>query len=368
MDRSRPLFCPRTQALNCKTGTYDKEGFDFFTETMPEDCITSRCIFLDASLMKTDFIRSLARHGLPGMLGGLTVVCLAVRVTVRDAYPWSAVFFYVGPWPVLGVAWVVLGVWCWRLRRAVPVAAAGLACTLAGWYFAPGAPARQAAGAVAGPARQVLFWNIGHPEEIPPAVHALVGQYQPDLVVLAESEKIRAPARQDFVIRHPDYQIYRLFGGMLVALRGTAVLGTHLDLPHSSRAHALQLQFRNDPDPWELVVADLGPMPLTPRLERTEAIRHLAGTGRRTLVIGDFNTPYDATAFDPWRAHWHHGLSQVPQSPGATTWPLGLPLLSLDHVWMSLDCQPLQAVKGFHLPFDHSWQIITLQPTSGQDG
>jgi hypothetical protein len=49
-------------------------------------------------------------------------------------------------------------------------------------------------------------------------------------------------------------------------------------------------------------------------------------------------------------------------------WPLGLPLRSLDHVWMSLDCQPLQAVKGFHLPFDHSWQIITLQPTSGQDG
>ena len=120
--------------------------------------------------------------------------------------------------------------------------------------------------------------------------------------------------------------------------------------------------------PWPVlfaawpVLADLGPWPLTPQLERTERIRQLAGREPRTLVVGDFNTPYDSVAFDRWRYQWFHGLSQSTRTPGAATWPVGLPLLSIDHVWLSKDLWPRQAWKETVLGFDHAWQIIEFSP------
>ena len=88
----------------------------------------------------------------------------------------------------------------------------------------------------------------------------------------------------------------------------------------------------------------------------------MASLNMRTLVVGDFNTPYDSVAFDPWRYQWFHGLSQSSRTPGAATWPIGLPLLSIDHVWLSKDLWPRQAWKETVLGFDHAWQVIEFSP------
>lgn len=312
-------------------------------------------------MTRRDTIRSLVRRWIPLALLLLVSAALLVRLTVRDGTVWSAALFYATPWPVLFISWPVLACWLGGKRAVVLWAGGGLAATLTGWSFRPVAPLVIAGEPIGLPVK-VMFWNIGHPEVVPEPVHALLDLHQPDLFVLAESEKIPVEVRFAFTPRHPDYHLYRLFGGMLVAVRGTAKMGDTLGLMNKGAAQRMTIQLNGRDDPWEVIVADLSPLPLAPRTPQTERIRQLAGTGSRTLVIGDFNTPYDSTSFDVWRQAWHHGLSQAPDSPGAGTWPFGLSLLAIDHVWMSRDLIPVHALKGSHFPFDHSWQMITIQP------
>ena len=184
--------------------------------------------------------------------------------------------------------------------------------------------------------------------------------HQPDLIVLAEAEKQTGASLAGLRQRFPAYQLTALRGGMLAIVKGTATVETSIQLPSRSNAHRLLVQFTGETELWHLVTADLGPWPLTPRLDRTERIRQLAGAGRepRTLVVGDFNTPYDSVAFDRWRDNWFHGLSQAISTPGPATWPIGLPLLSIDHVWLSKDLRPNEAWKETPWGYDHAWQVI----------
>lgn len=316
-------------------------------------------------------LHRLAASWLPWALLALTWISLLVRVTVRDAHAWSAVFFYISPWLVLTVAWPLLALPVFLNRRGfrlrLGLAGLGLLATLAGWKMAPAppAPAPVPQGSVAGPARTVLFWNINHPRQVPAQVHELLRRHRPDLLVLAEAEQQTPADLAGMRGLYRDYHISRLPGGMLLAVRGRAQLQKTIHLPSRTHALSLHVQFADKPaEDWEIILADLGPWPFLPRLDRTEPIRKFAGTGPRTLVIGDFNTPYDSAAFDSWRPYWNHGLSQSPGSPGNATWPFGLPLLSIDHVWMSPDLRPLRAEKGTPGFFDHAWQRITLAPVA----
>ncbi|MDB6070340.1 MAG: endonuclease/exonuclease/phosphatase family protein [Verrucomicrobiales bacterium] len=312
-------------------------------------------------------LHRLAASRLPWALLILTWICLLVRLTVRDAHDWSALFFYIGPWPILLVSWPLLALPAFLNRRGLRLrlglAGLGLLVTFAGWKFSPAPPplAPIPPGSVAGPARTVLFWNINHPRQVPAQVHELLQRHRPDILVLAEAEKQSPEDLAAMRVRHPDYHISRLPGGILLAVLGRAQLQKTIHLPSRTNALWLHCQFTDNPaEHWQLILADLGPWPLLPRTDRTEAVRQFAGSAPRTLVIGDFNTPYDSTAFDPWRHAWNHGLSQSPGSPGNATWPLGLPLLSIDHIWMSPDLRPLRAQKGTPGFYDHAWQLITV--------
>ena len=237
--------------------------------------------------------------------------------------------------------------------------AVGLMITLAGWKAAPAVPLR--ATMETGPEpKRILFWNIGHRKTLPRQLQELIMRYQPDVIVLAEAEKQTEASLAGLKKHFPAYQLTVLRGGLLCIIKGAVRLEKSLQLPSRSHAHRLRVEFHGESEAWHLVIADLGPWPLTPRLERTELIRQLAGAGRelRTLVVGDFNTPYDSVAFDRWRDTWVHGLSQAACTPGPATWPIGLPLLSIDHVWLSKDLWPRQAWKETFLGYDHAWQVI----------
>ncbi|MDB6134187.1 MAG: endonuclease/exonuclease/phosphatase family protein [Verrucomicrobiales bacterium] len=298
---------------------------------------------------------------LPEALLILTMASLMVRLTVRDAFVWSAALFYIAPWPVMLLAWPVLGWWRRGKRGALPLAAAGLAVTVAGWMLGPGPPPVRMEGTPGMPVK-VMFWNIGHRSSLPAELHELADRFQPDILAVAEAENIRAEERASFVQRHPGYRIESFRDSLQVALRGQATVRPPFRVMAGTRAHLLEIRLAGREEPWTLLLADLPPMPLTPRTDRTDQLRKLAGNGPRTLILGDFNTPYDSCAFDSWRRDFHHGLSQASVTPGPAMWPIGLPLLAIDHVWMSKDLIPLQAWKGTPLGHDHAWQIISIAP------
>jgi endonuclease/exonuclease/phosphatase (EEP) superfamily protein YafD len=73
----------------------------------------------------------------------------------------------------------------------------------------------------------------------------------------------------------------------------------------------------------------------------------LAGEHRSEflIVLGDFNTPADSAFFRPLRAFATNAF-EVAGSGCAATWPMPLPVLSLDQMWTT---GRLRAVRCEHM-------------------
>jgi endonuclease/exonuclease/phosphatase (EEP) superfamily protein YafD len=76
-----------------------------------------------------------------------------------------------------------------------------------------------------------------------------------------------------------------------------------------------------------------------PFVSRRECLLQLAedadALGDRPLVVvGDFNTPSDSAHFDPLRIGHRHAF-EASGSGYSATWPVPLPVLCLDHIWIN---------------------------------
>lgn len=291
----------------------------------------------------------------------LLTAAAALRFGLRDTSALSAPLFYALPLPVQAAGWLLLMLIWWPLKalRCLTLAAAlGTAAwwSLASWQRLPlNAPASSAGEEVT-----VLFWNIGHRTAPPPRLLELLRTRQPDFAALAESEELPPDARDQLTAALPGSQLLRLPDGMIALVRGSIQLTATHALPQKSSLHLTTVTLSRLPAlSWQFILADIGPWPPLPRTHILDAMRALLSDSPRTLIAGDFNTPFDSAAFDPWRTRFRHGLAHCPAFTGPLeTWGAGLPLLAIDHQWCSPDLQPAAAEKAWELPLDHQWLLI----------
>jgi endonuclease/exonuclease/phosphatase (EEP) superfamily protein YafD len=295
-------------------------------------------------------------------LAGLLVLATVLRVLFRDRFTFTAPLFYALPLPVLMAGWILLALVWWRKNRRrwlvlVLAAVTGIFWTQVSWKRLPvssPAPAGQ------GTELEVLFWNIGHRPAPPERLLALLRTRQPDLVALAESEELPPAAREQLVAALPGSQLLVMPDGMVALARGSLRLVESRRYRQKTFLHRLEVSPADDPGrAWQLVLTDVGPWPPLPRTALLEEVFAAIPEAPRTVVAGDFNTPFDSAALDSWRARYHHGFAHCPAGSGPLeTWGMGLPLLAIDHQWCSRDLAPVAAEKGWQWPFDHQWLLV----------
>lgn len=296
----------------------------------------------------------------------VTLVTCVSRYYLADRVQFASALFYMFPLPLL-VCGALLTAWLHRRSALVVLVSLILASSLASaWRHAAWLRPEHAAGTL--PARtgdsvRVFFWNINHPSKAPRALDREIVRLRPDIVGIAESERLTSGELNRLRKTHSDYTLTRLPEGLLLLTRGSVVVQQSVRLEYRSHVFVLEVQIRGQAEPWRVVFADLGPWPLRPREPRVDAVREIAGLHPRTVIMGDFNTPLDADGFRAWRAAWSHALADCPHYRGPVeTWPLGLPLLAIDHLWGSREMQPFHAEKGWSLPRDHAWLFAEFAP------
>jgi endonuclease/exonuclease/phosphatase family metal-dependent hydrolase len=60
-----------------------------------------------------------------------------------------------------------------------------------------------------------------------------------------------------------------------------------------------------------------------------------AGDDPRAIIVGDFNTPPESVWFREWRTRGFTLANDGPRRGFRETWAYGLPLLTLDHIWLA---------------------------------
>jgi len=287
-------------------------------------------------------------------------------LTVRDRFPELAPLAYGLPLPVL----VCCGLWCVlfsRLRRK-SVRASWLVCVLvqAGFWLNGSVVMRD--GIAPHDAGTLLFWNVcrgyGGYEE----VGAEINRSRADVVALVESTgRGQDPLLWKRVC--PEYGMIRLGSGMILLLRGEAdsVRWDHGAIPGKCRYRMLDLQIRGQP--VRLVILDVNSDPRVskrPAFDRLEEL--ITDAGDQPLIIaGDFNTPLESIYAGRMRRRMQnafeasgHGLRD--------TWPVLLPILSLDQVWGNARIQWHRCEHGWSARSDHRPVLATFsagRPATG---
>ena len=72
-----------------------------------------------------------------------------------------------------------------------------------------------------------------------------------------------------------------------------------------------------------------------------------------TILLGDFNTPLETKFLNDIRTNFNHAFNEKGNG-FRETWFWNIPLLSLDHIWVSKDLEIINAEKISTFKSDHS--------------
>ncbi|MBU2950451.1 endonuclease/exonuclease/phosphatase family protein [Tamlana agarivorans] len=188
---------------------------------------------------------------------------------------------------------------------------------------------------------EIVFWNTSRVHKFKDAI-TQYGDF-PDVMVLAEASDTDF---KDLQKKYPDYSFYKstrelsIFSKHPMKIISDVTSNYHTSVVHFETCnlhfYAVDVTGSRDvPRHWELDYVDA-------HLEFQE----------RTIVLGDFNLPYESVYFEVIRAQFNHWFSSKGNG-FRETWPWELPLLSLDHIWVSKDLEILDSKKINSLESDH---------------
>lgn len=315
----------------------------------------------------------LIRRLLAWMFWVIVIFGLALRASIRDQIHPLAFLFYLTPIPSLAI-WMVLAELVspdglirtrkrpaqWFTRDLSPaVSRVALTATFLAWTF--GSECVRRDRPIKSPEYRTAFWNVAHGYSGLDRVCAKLKSMDLQAFGLVEADQHYILDLDRWRREFPEYDVVGTDFGGVFAVRGTIVSHQLHDLSSYSFCEEIALRMGN----LELMVllVDIASDLKRPREIPLRNLATLANTfGDRPLIImGDFNTPDDSCWTAPLRANHHQAFRQ--RGTGyAATWPLPLPVLTLDQVWTNSQvevsrCQNLWTFDSDHRPVVTSFSI-----------
>lgn len=283
-------------------------------------------------------------------LAGLALAWLGIVFKGRDGWVVAATIYYGTPWLLRLVAGlfavIVLKHWGFRLMAATCL----LVSAMEGWHSLR---FDRLPDAVAGELL-VSVYNAGRTLERDPESWQVLGNT--DLTAVVESGDFSDEKWRDFVTSTKG-MTWQRFGGTMLGVKGKILSHESLGVHDRYRCYRARV---NLPEHGEMtvIVADVRSQPWLSRDQAMEGILRATANDPKVVVLGDFNTPPGSS----WYKDWHTSLSlanEGPRSGFRETWPFGLPLLTLDQVWIGSGWTPLWTDQTRH-GSDHSRVRVVL--------
>ena len=189
---------------------------------------------------------------------------------------------------------------------------------------------------------EVVFWNASRDNGFEEAF--IVNKDVPDVLVLIESKPNNI---KYFQVKYPDYFFFKssreiyIFSKTRIQIENetssqynTTVINF---ITHGINFYAVDVTGSQDvPRSWELGF-----------------VNDLIKKNKNTIVLGDFNVPFESKYLNKLKSNFNHAFNKKGNG-FRETWFWNLPLLSLDHIWVSKDLEILKTQKSYTFKSDHS--------------
>lgn len=297
-------------------------------------------------------IRRLLGASVPTCLLAACVLGIAIRVFFQDRMGgFTAYYFYATPPIVLAGLGLAAGAWWLVARRwkpAVPPLVLGIVCLIwayqVTWYHNPSA--RPSART-----QRILFWNVARGAYGWSRVARELRARDADIVGLVEAGEDVAKMEAFWREHLPQYQRAVHHTGVTLLAKGDI---RQRGSGYIDWAWYLHAEVGVGDEALDVVVVDVFSATLRSRRLPLDALCRVLEPleGRPVLLIGDFNTPTDSVHLRPLRCRYANAF-ELAGSGYAATWPLPLPVLTIDQAWFSGPLQIGRCDFGWTWASDH---------------
>lgn len=304
---------------------------------------------------------------LPIPLVAFLAVALITRFTARDANVPLALIYYFGQ-PFVFAAFLMAAALIWwtaRLRSLAIVALLLAGACGVWWAQANFAPYRETTAPRIASAR-LMLWNLNGAWLGTRALGKIIREEQPDVVGLLETW-LSEPLLHEVIQASEIPYNYAYAGqdyGMILLARGSVLDVRSENI--AARTHLLAARLELAAGSARVALVDVPSNPFRSRSIPLNAVGLLARELRDEplVLFGDFNTPPDSLHFAALRSELRNAFEAAGEGY-APTWPMPLPLLALDQVWLGRAWEALRCRARTTLFSDHRYLICDMAPLPG---
>ncbi|WP_431137204.1 endonuclease/exonuclease/phosphatase family protein [Psychroserpens mesophilus] len=201
---------------------------------------------------------------------------------------------------------------------------------------------------------KILYWNLAKRNQLPvDIISEKVNNYQPEILAFVEAPEKTLKNLNALKSALPNYNFTILKGAMLVAAKGNIVFLNFEYQEDSYKANLLEVTTTSEK--IKFIVTDLTSNLLVNKKRPMTFVSDFAKRETVDFITGDFNSVYESIYFNELKNNF---TSFHKYNNGFTaTWPLGIPLLEIDHFWLSHKHQPIQLIKFQNNASDHAMLI-----------
>jgi hypothetical protein len=266
-----------------------------------------------------------------------TVLALLLHISVADGHPFLAPFFYATPLPLIAGFSLTGAIVALVIDKRPAALLLFLVAVASAFFWRQTFPPPRAAvssEAAAGQTLRVVTWNNGRSRSIAESA-AFVRALEPNVAAVTEVAGYSDREAEEWQAALGAKRLRAMRGAMLLASDHRLGSPQFFQFGTRSRINVSQLSLGGRE--INVVAVDLDATPWRWREPDFAALGNILETyqGRPTIILGDFNAPLDSVGFrhltDRGFVHAFRAAGKGPTE----TWPWPLPVLALDHIFVS---------------------------------
>jgi len=189
---------------------------------------------------------------------------------------------------------------------------------------------------------EVVFWNASHERNLEDAFN--ISGNIPDVFVLVEHGKYSVDRLQS---KYSDYYFYKSINGISVFSKlPIELIG---DISSNYGTNIVNFETYN----INFYAVDVSGSMDVPREWELTFVNEYVEQKIQTILLGDFNVPFESKFLDSIKNNFNHAFNEKGNG-FRETWFWNIPLLSLDHIWVSKDLKVLKTEKIGTFKSDHN--------------
>ena len=189
---------------------------------------------------------------------------------------------------------------------------------------------------------EVVFWNASHERNLEDAFD--ISGNIPDVFVLVEHGKYSVDRLQ---LKYSDYYFYKSINGISVFSKLPIELID--DISSNYGTNIVDFETYN----INFYAVDVSGSMDVPREWELTFVNEYVEQKTQTILLGDFNVPFESKFLDSIKNNFNHAFNEKGNG-FRETWFWNIPLLSLDHIWVSKNLKVLKTKKIRTFKSDHN--------------